>query len=96
VSQFCVNTLLPSEVRHLPPPSAGVKMAGAVTRPVLYESITRARAIVGLYNKLCFGNWVWCQRPDADTIPRGLNHCRNCTCYSEDGLKESPKHVRQK
>jgi hypothetical protein len=23
-----------------------------------------------------------------------LNHCRNCTLASEDGLKESPKHVR--
>jgi hypothetical protein len=25
-----------------------------------------------------------------------LNHCRNCTPASEDGLKESPKHVRHK
>jgi hypothetical protein len=25
-----------------------------------------------------------------------LNHYRNCTTDSEDGLKESPKHVRQK
>jgi hypothetical protein len=25
-----------------------------------------------------------------------LNHCRNCTSASEDGLKESPKHVSQK
>jgi hypothetical protein len=25
-----------------------------------------------------------------------LNHCRSCTPASEDGLKESPKHVRQK
>jgi hypothetical protein len=24
-----------------------------------------------------------------------LNHCRNCTPVPEDGLKESPKHVRQ-
>jgi hypothetical protein len=28
--------------------------------------------------------------------PGDLNHCRNCTPASEDGLKESPKHVRQK
>jgi hypothetical protein len=28
--------------------------------------------------------------------PGDLNHCRNCTTASEDGLKESPKHVRQK
>jgi hypothetical protein len=28
--------------------------------------------------------------------PADLNHCRNCTPASEDGLKESPKHVRQK
>jgi hypothetical protein len=25
-----------------------------------------------------------------------LNHCRSCTPASEDGLKESPKHVGQK
>jgi hypothetical protein len=28
--------------------------------------------------------------------PADLNHCRSCTPASEDGLKESPKHVRQK
>jgi hypothetical protein len=28
--------------------------------------------------------------------PADLNHCRICTPASEDGLKESPKHVRQK
>jgi hypothetical protein len=28
--------------------------------------------------------------------PGDLNHCRNCTPASEDGLKETPKHVRQK
>jgi hypothetical protein len=28
--------------------------------------------------------------------PAGLNYCRSCTPASEDGLKESPKHVRQK
>jgi hypothetical protein len=28
--------------------------------------------------------------------PGDLNHCRNCTPASEDGLKESPKHVGQK
>jgi hypothetical protein len=28
--------------------------------------------------------------------PGDLNHCRKCTPASEDGLKESPKHVRQK
>jgi hypothetical protein len=28
--------------------------------------------------------------------PRNLNHLRNCTPASEDGLKETPKHVRQK
>jgi hypothetical protein len=27
--------------------------------------------------------------------PRDLNHCRSCTPASEDGLKESPKRVRQ-
>jgi hypothetical protein len=26
----------------------------------------------------------------------GLNHCQNFTPPSEDGLKESPKHVSQK
>jgi hypothetical protein len=25
-----------------------------------------------------------------------LNHCRRCVPASEDGLKENPKHVRQK
>jgi hypothetical protein len=25
-----------------------------------------------------------------------LNHCRSCTPASEDGLKESPKYIRQK
>jgi hypothetical protein len=25
-----------------------------------------------------------------------LNHCRSCTPAFEDGLKESPNHVRQK
>jgi hypothetical protein len=25
-----------------------------------------------------------------------FNHCRSCTPASENGLKESPKHVRQK
>jgi hypothetical protein len=35
--------------------------------------------------------------PDADTIPRRLeHHCQICTVPLEDGLKESPKHVRQK
>jgi hypothetical protein len=34
-------------------------------------------------------SWVWCQLPGAD-------NCRICTPASEDGLKESPKHVRQK
>jgi hypothetical protein len=39
--------------------------------------------------------WVWCQRPRALTpYPGNLNHCRNCTPASEDGLKESPKHVK--
>jgi hypothetical protein len=28
--------------------------------------------------------------------PADLNHCRSYTPASEDGLKESPKHVRQK
>jgi hypothetical protein len=28
--------------------------------------------------------------------PGGINHCWICTPASEDGLKESPKHVRQK
>jgi hypothetical protein len=28
--------------------------------------------------------------------PGDLNHCRSCTPASEDGLKEGPKHVRQK
>jgi hypothetical protein len=28
--------------------------------------------------------------------PGDLNHCRSCTPASEDGLKESPNHVRQK
>jgi hypothetical protein len=28
--------------------------------------------------------------------PADLNHSRSCTPASEDGLKESPKHVRQK
>jgi hypothetical protein len=46
----------------------------------------------------CFGlfGWVWCQRPGADTIRNDLNHYRICTPAFEDGLKESPKHVRQK
>jgi hypothetical protein len=30
------------------------------------------------------------------SAPGDLDHCRNCTPASEDGLKESPKHVRQK
>jgi hypothetical protein len=30
------------------------------------------------------------------SYPGDLNHCRNCTPASEDGLKESPKNVRQK
>jgi hypothetical protein len=30
------------------------------------------------------------------TNPRDLSNCRSCTPVSEDGLKESPKHVRQK
>jgi hypothetical protein len=28
--------------------------------------------------------------------PGDLYHCRSCTPASEDGLIESPKHVRQK
>jgi uncharacterized membrane protein len=28
--------------------------------------------------------------------PGDLDHCRSCAPASEDGLKESPKHVRQK
>jgi hypothetical protein len=28
--------------------------------------------------------------------PGDLNHCRSCIPASEDGLKEIPKHVRQK
>jgi hypothetical protein len=28
--------------------------------------------------------------------PADLNRCRSCTPASEDGLKESPKHVRNK
>jgi hypothetical protein len=27
--------------------------------------------------------------------PVNFNHCRNCTPASEDGVKESAKHVRQ-
>jgi hypothetical protein len=35
--------------------------------------------------------------PDADTIPRRLEPLSNLyTVLLEDGLKESPKHVRQK
>jgi hypothetical protein len=57
-------------------------------------------------------SWVWCQRsdqvrtrlelhfqpgPDADTIPRRLEILLNFyTVPLEDGLKESPKHVRHK
>jgi hypothetical protein len=40
--------------------------------------------------------WVWYQRPGADTIPRRLDPHWNCTPASEDGLKESPNHVRWK
>jgi hypothetical protein len=32
----------------------------------------------------------------AGTITGDLNYCRNYTPASDDGLKESPKHVRQK
>jgi hypothetical protein len=28
--------------------------------------------------------------------PGDLNHCQNCTPAFENGLKESPKHARQK
>jgi hypothetical protein len=38
------------------------------------------------------GESAWVLTP----FSRGLNHCRNYTPASEDGLKESPKHVRQK
>jgi hypothetical protein len=34
--------------------------------------------------------------PGADTITRRLEPRRICKPASEDGLKESPKHVRQK
>jgi hypothetical protein len=38
-------------------------------------------------------SWVRCQRPRPDTI---LSRSRNCAPAFEDGLKDSPKHVRQK
>jgi hypothetical protein len=39
-----------------------------------------------------FGHGVsaWALTP----YPGDLSHCQNCTPASEDGLKESPKHVR--
>jgi hypothetical protein len=41
--------------------------------------------------------WFKFQRPWAlKPYPKDLNHCRSCTPASEDGLKESPKHVRKK
>jgi hypothetical protein len=38
-----------------------------------------------------YGFSAWALTP----YPGGVNHCQNCTPASEDGLKESPKHVRQ-
>jgi hypothetical protein len=41
--------------------------------------------------------WVWFQCPGAETIPRRPEPLPlSCTPASEDGLKENPKHVRQK
>jgi hypothetical protein len=51
---------------------------------------------------ICFGlsfttsAWLKSPGPGADTIPKGLEPRRNYTPASEDGLKESPKHVTQK
>jgi hypothetical protein len=44
---------------------------------------------------------VGCTRIGAEpqaltAYPGDLNHCRNCAPAPEDGLKERPKHVRQK
>jgi hypothetical protein len=39
-----------------------------------------------------YGVSTWALTP----YPADLNNCRSCTPASEDGLKESPKHVRQR
>jgi hypothetical protein len=39
-----------------------------------------------------YGVKAWALTP----YPGDLNYCRGCTPASENGLKESPKHVRQK
>jgi hypothetical protein len=39
-----------------------------------------------------YGVSVWA----LTSYPGDLNHCQSCTPASEDGLMESPKHVRQK
>jgi hypothetical protein len=49
-----------------------------------------------VYNFHSGSSLLGIQRPGADTIPIDLNHCRSCKPATEDGLKESPKQVRQK
>jgi len=47
--------------------------------------------------------WQWFNPPEYGVsaqvltpYPADLNHCQNCTPASEDGLKESLKHISQR
>jgi hypothetical protein len=55
--------------------------------------IFRGRFTISAVVQVC---WVWCKRQGADTIPNRLEPLPSCTPASEDGLKESPKNLRQK
>jgi hypothetical protein len=54
--------------------------------------IYRILAVIEKYDHYWYGASARALTPYTEN----LNHCRICTPASEDGLKESPKHVRQK
>jgi hypothetical protein len=66
----------------------------------LYNDQCNAQVLIylSLYFCLtCFGlSFSSIMAQTLTPYPGDLNHCRSCTPASDNGLKESPKHVRQK
>jgi hypothetical protein len=78
-------------------------MTNVIHRFLIYLSIYFCLACFGLSFNLSSEAGVqilqWFKSPGygvSAPYPGNLNHCRICKPASEDALKESPKHVRQK
>jgi hypothetical protein len=69
----------------------------------IYFSLTCFRLFFSPSSDAGIQFWQWFNPPEYEVSTRaltpysgGMNHCQNCIPASEDGLKESPKHVRER